>query len=99
MTQADHKRDNARVGSSFHPSIVDVMCGKKNGGVMHRGDHTNHYWKDISNAIKAKMKGCAWQVRLASIESKVAINLGEIDAKIKLGDSGVKLKEIKKQLQ
>ena len=51
--------------------------------------HTNHYWKDISNTTKAKMKRCAWLVRLANIESEVAINLGEVDAKIKMGKSGV----------
>ena len=69
-------------------STIDVMCGKQNRGVMYTPEgHTNHYWKYISNAIEVKMKGCAWQVRLASIKSKVAINLGEVDAKIKLGES------------
>ena len=63
------------------------------------GGHTNHYWKEILNALKAKMKGCAWQVWLASIELEVTINLGEVDTKIKSGESGVESKEIKKQLR
>ena len=99
MTQKDHKRDNALVGSSFKPPIVCVPCSKQNGGIIHTpSGHTNHFWVSIANAIIARMKGYAWQVRLASIESEVATKLKELNAKIKLCESSVQSKEIKVRL-
>ena len=99
MSQKDHKRDNALVGSSFNPPIVAVPCVKQNGGIMHTpSGHTNHFWVSIGKAIMARMKGCAWQVRLASIESEVAAKINEVNIKIKLCESSVPSKDAKTRL-
>ena len=99
MSQKDHKRDNALVRLSLKPPIVCVPCCKHNGCVMHNpSGHTNHFWVSIANAIIARMKGCAWQVRLVSIELEVPTKLNELNTKTKSCESGVQSNEIKVRL-
>ncbi len=72
LTQAEHKRDNAIVGSSFNEPILYTPCVKENNGVMHTSaGHTNHYWMSISNSIRSKMKGSGWHLRLETIDDEV----------------------------
>ncbi len=82
-TQAEYQRDNASVGSSFHCPIILTPCVKENNGIMHTPcGHQNHYWKSICTAIRVKMKGCEWQVRLEMVDdlvdSKLTTNASRI---------------------
>ena len=60
--------------------------------------HTNHFWVSIGKALKAKMKGCAWQLRLASIKSEVATKITDVHTKIKPCKAGVQSKDVKTRL-
>ena len=43
LTQADHKRDNACIGSVFNSPVFVFPCVKENGGSMHTTlGHFNH---------------------------------------------------------
>ena len=100
MTQEAHKRDNAKCGSSFYPSIYEVASKKQNGGVMHTPNgHINHYWVYVSNAIKAYMKDCLWQQRLSLISSLVVVKRKENMDKISACESTTDTKEIKRRLR
>ena len=69
LTQALFKLVNKLVGSEFHPPIINGPCVKENGGMMHTGNgHLNHFWANIGGAMKTRMSGCDWQVRLNAIK-------------------------------
>ena len=100
LTQAAHKRDNARVGSSFNLPILDIPCVKQNNGIMHTPcGHQNHFWVSIGDAIKAKMEGCDWQVRLANIEGEVDAKIKNIEVKIKHCQAGAESKIVKAKIR
>jgi len=100
MTQEDHQRDNAVVGSSFHCPIINVPCKKQNNGIMHTpGGHQNHYWKSINEAIKEKMKECDFQIRLSSIDGELEAKTKSNAKKIKDCNSADQMKNAQKNLR
>ncbi len=72
QTQADRKRDNKTVGSSFHRPLILTPCVKENGGIMHTPcGHQNHFWISINNAIVERMRDCDWQLKLSTIDDEI----------------------------
>ena len=89
LTQADHQRDNAAVGSSFYKPILCTPCIKENNGVMHTPcGHINHYWVSVSDAIAEKMKGCEWQLRLDQVSTELEERTAANQTRIKECESG-----------
>jgi hypothetical protein len=61
--------------------------------------HQNHYWVSIGDAIKNKMKGCDWQVRLANIDGEVDAKIKDIETKIKQCQAEEDYKAIKEKIR
>ena len=45
--------------------------------------HINHYWESVGAAIVKKMRGCEWQLRLGTVESKLETRIVATQNKIK----------------
>ena len=100
LTAEAHKRSNTRVGSSFNVPVIAIPCRKENGGIMHTpAGHTNHFWVAVSNAIKQKMKGCPWQIRLSAIDEELSLEIKKVEGKIKVLDSCSASHEIKSRIR
>ena len=100
LTTEEHKRVNAIVGSSFSSPIFNTLCIKQNGGCMHTPNgHQNHFWASVNDAIKEKMRGCAWQVQVSSICNELAIKLKEVETKIKQLGNDASTRTIKSKLR
>ena len=61
--------------------------------------HTNHFWTEVSKALRPRMKNCHWQVRLRLIDFEVEAKLREVEAKVKELRNGDVVKEIKSRLR
>ncbi len=61
--------------------------------------HQNHYWMSVSGAIKEKMQGCAWQIRISRIKRDLDIKFKEVELKIKHLGNIAKARTIKSKIR
>ena len=96
----DYSKANRDTGSSFNPPIFVFPCTKQNCGIMHSpAGHITHFWIAVSNAIRERMKGCEWQVRVTSVDAEVKDKIREIKEAIKTSDALAASNEIKKKIR
>ena len=84
QSQAEKKRDNAEVGSSFFRPIICTPNVKENNGVMHTPcGHINHFWESVCGAIVKKMKGGDWETAVNEALTELKTRIESTNAKIK----------------
>jgi hypothetical protein len=107
LNKEDHAKANRDTGSSFHLPIFVFPCAKQNCGVMHTpAGHITHFWIAVSTAIRERMQGCEWQVRVSAIDDEVKEKIKEIKEAIRTSDAlsvsnGLKrkIRRIRKQVK
>ena len=96
---AEHKKDNARTGSSFYPPIFNFPSCKQNGGIMHTPcGHTTHFWQSVSREIREYMSGKEWEVQMSLIGEEVMAKIKEISILLKEANTMSEIKVVKRDL-
>jgi len=93
------KKANKQTGSSLNEPIFNFPC-KKNCGITHDpAGHIAHFMNKVSDSIRKKMEGCAWQLRMMSIDAEVKSKIVDIKTARKsstcLGQSNAIVKRIR----
>ena len=72
LSGKERKKANKQTGSSFNESIFNFLCKKQNCGIMHDpAGHITHFMNKVSDSIRKRMEGCAWELRVMSIDAEV----------------------------
>jgi len=68
----ERKKANKLTGSSFNEPIFNFPCKKQNCGIMHDpAGHITHFMNKVSDSIRKRMEGCAWQLKVMTINAEV----------------------------
>ena len=72
LSAEERKKVNKQTGSSFNEPIFNFLFKKQNCRIMHDpAGHITHFMNKVSDSIRKRMEGCAWQLRVMSIDAEV----------------------------
>ena len=87
MNAKEYSKANKKTGSSFNEPMFYFLCVEQNCGIMHDpAGHITHFMNNVSNCIREKMKGCAWQKRLYEIDGQVMMRIAAVTMDKKTSD-------------
>jgi hypothetical protein len=70
LSAEERKKANKQTRSSFNEPIFNFPCKKKNCGHDPAG-HITHFMNKVSDSIRKRMEGCAWQLKVMTINAEV----------------------------
>ena len=95
LNAEERSKANKLTGSSFNEPIFTFPCKKQNCGIMHDpAGHITHFFAQVSDAIRSKMKGCKWQQLVFRIDNDVDSMIKAVTAEMKRSPSHVATKVI-----